>query len=237
MLSDQRDAISPCRGKELEQSDASEVDARSGDQSMNSQYPSPSSSSTSRHRRARRTSPRHRVWRKICAPKPVKPSRKSSTSRSRPAAQAKDAAASLASDASQKAKGLLNMQVSAWLRFGRSCGASPVRCAADNLDPERSASWRAWFAARPNGWKSFRETSAGQTVEDLVRTASEFTRRQPALIFGLASLAGFLAFRVLKSSPPRGSQLDDRSHEPFGESSGTIPWHLTTCRTPASRGP
>ena len=29
-----------------------------------------------------------------------------------------------------------------------------------------------------------------------------FTRKQPALMFGLASLAGFLAFRVLKSSPP-----------------------------------
>jgi ABC-type transporter Mla subunit MlaD len=46
-----------------------------------------------------------------------------------------------------------------------------------------------------------------QTVEDLVRTASDFTRRQPALVFGLASLAGFLAFRVLKSNP---SQADDR---------------------------
>ena len=32
-----------------------------------------------------------------------------------------------------------------------------------------------------------------QTVEDLVQTASDFTRRQPALVFGLASLAGFLA--------------------------------------------
>jgi hypothetical protein len=60
----------------------------------------------------------------------------------------------------------------------------------------------------------------GQTVEDLVRTASELTRRQPALVFGLASLAGFLAFRVLKSSPPDGDRLDDRSREPFGGRAG-----------------
>lgn len=40
--------------------------------------------------------------------------------------------------------------------------------------------------------------------------ASDFTRKQPALVFGLASLAGFLAFRVLKSSPPSAME-----HEPM----------------------
>ena len=35
-----------------------------------------------------------------------------------------------------------------------------------------------------------------------MRTASDFTRRQPALVFGLASLAGFVLLRVLKSNPP-----------------------------------
>jgi hypothetical protein len=32
--------------------------------------------------------------------------------------------------------------------------------------------------------------------------ATDFTRKRSALVFGLASLAGFLAFRVIKSSPP-----------------------------------
>jgi hypothetical protein len=68
--------------------------------------------------------------------------------------------------------------------------------------------------------EQFSRDIRGQTVEDLVRTASEFTRRQPALVFGLASLAGFLAFRVLRSSSPEGSRLDDRSHEPFGGRAG-----------------
>jgi hypothetical protein len=80
--------------------------------------------------------------------------------------------------------------------------------------------------------EQFSRDIRGQTVEDLVRTASEFTRRQPALVFGLASLAGFLAFRVLKSSPPDGEfrmlksgspeadRLGDRSREPLGQRTG-----------------
>jgi hypothetical protein len=42
----------------------------------------------------------------------------------------------------------------------------------------------------------------GKSVDELMRTASDFTRRQPALVFGLASLAGFVLLRVLKSSSP-----------------------------------
>jgi hypothetical protein len=46
-----------------------------------------------------------------------------------------------------------------------------------------------------------------QTVEQVMRTASDFTRRQPALVFGLAALAGFFMLRTMKSaqivsSPP-----------------------------------
>jgi hypothetical protein len=51
-----------------------------------------------------------------------------------------------------------------------------------------------------------------QSVEELVRTASDFTRRQPALVFGLASLAGFVLLRVLKSNPPSNS----RDSQPAG---------------------
>ena len=40
-----------------------------------------------------------------------------------------------------------------------------------------------------------------QSVEQLFRTASDFTRRQPAMVFGLAALVGFFALRTLKSTP------------------------------------
>ena len=143
--------------------------------------------------------------------------------------QAKDAAASLASDASQKAKGFLNMQVSSGSDLAGHVARS-VRCAADDLD--RNAPQLASLArGAAERVEQFSRDIRGQTVEDLVRTASDLTRRQPALIFGLASLAGFLAFRVLKSSPPKEfrvlksnsserDRLGDRSHEPLGQRTG-----------------
>jgi ElaB/YqjD/DUF883 family membrane-anchored ribosome-binding protein len=117
--------------------------------------------------------------------------------------QAKQAASSLASDASQKAKGFLNTQVTAGADLVGHVVES-ARAAADSLDPNapqlahlvREAAERA---------ENFSRELHDQTVEDLVRRASDFTRRQPALVFGLASLAGFLAFRVFKSNPPRSS--------------------------------
>jgi hypothetical protein len=68
--------------------------------------------------------------------------------------------------------------------------------------------------------EEFSQGLRGQTVEDLVRTASDFTRKQPALVFGLASLAGFLAFRVLKSRPPEESAEQYRRTERFERSGG-----------------
>ena len=54
-----------------------------------------------------------------------------------------------------------------------------------------------------------------QTVEQLAQSASDFTRRQPALVFGLAAIAGFFAFRTFKSartvsSPP----IQPSAHRP-----------------------
>jgi hypothetical protein len=132
--------------------------------------------------------------------------------------QAKDAAASLATDAGQQVKGFLNMQVTSGSDLAGHVARS-VRFAADSLTPDapQLASFARGAAERV---EQFSRDIRGQTVEDLVRTASEFTRRQPALVFGLASLAGFLAFRVLKSSAPDRGRFDDRSHKAFGERAG-----------------
>jgi hypothetical protein len=51
-----------------------------------------------------------------------------------------------------------------------------------------------------------------------MRTASDFTRRQPALVFGLASLAGFMLLRVLKSNPPGNSRATHFGDERVGGS-------------------
>jgi hypothetical protein len=132
--------------------------------------------------------------------------------------QAKQAASSLASDASQKAKGFLNMQVTAGadlvghvVESARAAAGSLDQNAPQLADLVRGAADRA---------EEFSRDLHGQTIEDLVRTASDFTRRQPALVFGLASLAGFLAFRVLKSTPPRSSTDPHSGTEHFDRGAG-----------------
>ena len=124
--------------------------------------------------------------------------------------QAKQAASSLASEANQKAKGLMNQKVSLGADFASHI-ADATKSAADSLDgsaPQIAGLVRD-AAQKLEGFSSdLRE----QTVDDLVRTASDFTRRQPALVFGLASLAGFALFRVLKSSSSSGSDPRQGQH-------------------------
>lgn len=118
--------------------------------------------------------------------------------------QAKQTASSLASDANQKAKGFLNQQVASGADLAGHV-ADSARCAADNLD-QNAPQLADLVRGAAKRVEEFSRDLRGQTVEDLVRTASDFTRRQPAVVFGFASLAGFLLFRVLKSNPPRSSE-------------------------------
>jgi hypothetical protein len=48
--------------------------------------------------------------------------------------------------------------------------------------------------------ESYADDMRDQSVDELFRSASNFTRRQPALVFGLAALAGFFALRTIKST-------------------------------------
>jgi ElaB/YqjD/DUF883 family membrane-anchored ribosome-binding protein len=135
--------------------------------------------------------------------------------------QAKQQAYSLAADAKEKTKGYFNQQVSTGADL-TSHMAESIKCAADNLDPKapQIASLVRSAADRLN---SFSDEMREQSVDDLLRTASDFTRRQPAVVFGLASLTGFFLFRALKakpSHPPGGSRADDWSMTP---SSGNHP--------------
>jgi ElaB/YqjD/DUF883 family membrane-anchored ribosome-binding protein len=118
--------------------------------------------------------------------------------------QAKQTASSLASDANHKAKGFLNQQVASGAELAGHF-ANSARCAADNLD-QNAPQLAELVRGAAKRVEEFSRDLRGQTVEDLVRTASDFTRRQPAVVFGFASLAGFLLFRVLKSNPPSSSE-------------------------------
>lgn len=113
--------------------------------------------------------------------------------------KARQAAADTASDVAAQVKDALDRQIGTGANMAGHF-ASSVRLAADDLasqSPLLSGAVRS-FADKV---ETYADGMKDQTVEELVRTASDFTRRQPALVFGLAALAGFVIFRTVKSAP------------------------------------
>jgi ElaB/YqjD/DUF883 family membrane-anchored ribosome-binding protein len=117
--------------------------------------------------------------------------------------QAMTTATSLASEANEKAKGMMNQQVAAGADWVGHL-AEAAKAAADNLKqnaPQLSGLVRDAAAEV----EKFSKTVKGQSVEELYRSASDFTRRQPAVVFGSAALFGFFISRLLKTESARGS--------------------------------
>jgi hypothetical protein len=113
--------------------------------------------------------------------------------------KAKQAASDTATTVTDQVKELLDKQIGNGVNVA-SHFASSVKLAADDLDrnsPVMAGLVRS-FADKVEGYA---DEFQDQTVEHLARTASDFTRRQPALVFGLAALAGFFIFRTMKSAP------------------------------------
>ena len=112
---------------------------------------------------------------------------------------AKKAASDAASTITGQVKSLLDTQLASGAAMVGHLGSSAKR-AADDLDrnaPQLAELVRG-VADRIEGYAY---DMRDQTVDQLFRSASNFTRRQPALVFGLAALAGFFAFRTIKSTP------------------------------------
>jgi hypothetical protein len=142
-------------------------------------------------------------------------------------------ASELASDAADKVKAtasetastiggevrqLLDQQVSGGAKMVGHLANSAKR-AAEELDresPQLAGVVRA-FAGRMDGYAGDLQN---QTVDKLMKGASEFTRRQPALVFGLAALAGFFVMRTLKSTPTSVSSPPIQPSQP-GQPSGS----------------
>jgi len=115
------------------------------------------------------------------------------------ASKAKDAASETAATVAGQVKELLDRQVGSGADVvGHVAGA--VKRAAQELDRDvpQLAELVRTAAGQIDGYA---DGLRGQSVEQLVRAASDFTRRQPAMVFGLAAVAGFFALRVLKSTP------------------------------------
>ena len=110
----------------------------------------------------------------------------------------KQAASDTASNMTDHVKDLLDQQIGKGVDLAGHF-ASSVKLAADSLERESPA---LAGLVRNFGDKVeiYKDEFQDQTVDHLARTVSDFTRRQPALVFGLAALAGFFIFRTIKSA-------------------------------------
>jgi len=110
----------------------------------------------------------------------------------------KESAADTVTTVTDHLKDMLDREI------GRTIGtaglfAGAVNRAAVELDAQSpiAASIVRRFADRI---EQFAEDYEDETVEQLTRSASDFTRRQPALVFGLTALAGFLVVRAITNA-------------------------------------
>ena len=117
--------------------------------------------------------------------------------------QAKQAATSLASEANENIKGVLNQKVGMGADMIGHVAES-VRAAADNLK-QNSPQLAGLVRGAADKIDEFASSTRDKTVEELFETASNFARRQPAVVFGAAAAAGFLLFRILKVAPSTGA--------------------------------
>jgi ABC-type transporter Mla subunit MlaD len=111
----------------------------------------------------------------------------------------KETVSETASAATDHLKDLLDKQIGNHISAVGLLAGSMKR-AADEIE-EKSPLAAGLVRGVSDRIEEFAQTYEDETVEQLVRSASDFTRRQPALVFALAAFAGFLAFRTIKSAP------------------------------------
>jgi ABC-type transporter Mla subunit MlaD len=133
--------------------------------------------------------------------------------------KAKQAVSETAANVSGEMKELLNRQLG---RGAETVGyvARSTRRAADDLEsdsPQLAGLVRS-LASQVDGYA---DSLRDQSVDQLWKSAADFTRRQPALVFGLAALAGFFALRTVKSSPAISAPSIQPSHPRAGQSHGS----------------
>ncbi|MFL6799723.1 MAG: hypothetical protein ACJ8F3_20195 [Xanthobacteraceae bacterium] len=139
------------------------------------------------------------------------------------AGKIKSAASDTAANLAGEVKQMLNHQVGGGADVIGYVARS-ARRAADDLerDSPQIAGLVRSLASRMDGYAG---DLRDQSVDEILRTATDFTRRQPALVFGLAAVAGFFALRTLKSTtplsaPPIQPQQHRQSHSPGAGGTG-----------------
>jgi hypothetical protein len=129
------------------------------------------------------------------------------------AEKVKEVASDTAATLTDEVKQMLDRQVGGGADMLGFVARSAKR-AADDLerDSPKMAGLVRSVAGRMDGYA---HELRDQSVDQLIGKASDFTRRQPALVFGLAALAGFFAVRTVKSAPSISAPSIQPSHSEF----------------------
>lgn len=134
--------------------------------------------------------------------------------------QAMDAVSTLSSEATGSVKGILNRQVGAGADVVRQVGEA-VKAAADKLDQD--APQLAGVAREAAGKIDTLSTQlSAKSADELFQDASDFARRQPAIVFGGAALVGFALFRLFRAEGSRHDlgPMRHRSTSDYDRASG-----------------
>ncbi len=115
------------------------------------------------------------------------------------AGKVKQAASDTAGTLTAEVKELLNRQIGGGAVTLRHVGRSTKR-QADDLELH-SPFMSGLVRALGSQIETYADDLRHQSVDRLWESAADFTRRRPAVVFGLAALTGFFAFRLVKSSP------------------------------------
>ena len=136
------------------------------------------------------------------------------------AGKATQMASEAAASITDQVKGLLDEKVGSGASLVGNL-ADSARLAADDLH-RNSPQLAGLLQGVAHRLESYADDLQGQSVDELWRSASNYTRRQPAVVFGLAALVGFFALRTLKSSSigPTAKQSQQR-HGQFARAGGS----------------
>jgi hypothetical protein len=120
-----------------------------------------------------------------------------------------------ASTITSQVQGVLDQQVVKGAKVVSSVAAS-ARRAADELEPD-TPQLAGLVRGMADRMQDYSRNLEDQSATDIYEAAADFTRRQPAVVFGLAALTGFFALRTFKSASSSVPQEGRRATSLRGE--------------------